>query len=298
MKKLGIIVASAFMLTATVSAQTGNEEKIYGPEEGKWSLSVGVDPITNYIGNLFNGKTNNTLNELNGEPVAYKNQTGTLTTISGKYMLTDEFGIRANVGINSKSETIRKYVTDQYATSIDPFSDDKVIDSKKTRSTGASIALGAEQRLTSNAKRLQAYVGGGVVWSFETVHDTYTYGNEITDLNQKPENSFNNYTSVAQGSIPSARPLETNKNNALYHTFGVYGTVGVEYFLTQAISIGAEMNLSVLYTVKGQHSSKYEGYNVSTQKVEEYTDLDTPSSHAFEVSTKNIGANLLMSFYF
>ena len=62
------------------------------------------------------------------------------------------------------------------------------------------------------------------------------------------------------------------------------------------------MNLSALYTYKDDHSTKYEGYNVHTQQVEEqveeYVDVKEPSSSAFEFGTKNIGANISLTFYF
>ena len=39
-------------------------------------------------------------------------------------------------------------------------------------------------------------------------------------------------------------------------------------------------------------------YNVHTQQVEEYVDVKEPSSSAFEFGTKNIGANISLTFYF
>ena len=39
-------------------------------------------------------------------------------------------------------------------------------------------------------------------------------------------------------------------------------------------------------------------YNVHTQQIEEYVDVKEPSSSAFEFGTKNIGANISLTFYF
>lgn len=247
---------------------------------------------------MFNGNTNNELEDLNGEPLSYdKEKIAPLTSIMGKYMFTDKFGIKVNIGMRFRSDNKRAYVEDQKATMNDPFSKDKVIDKHTTKTNGASFAIGVEQRLTSNKRRLQAYVDGGIVWAFETESHSYSYGNEITALNQKPLTSTNNYETMSSA-MPNCRLVSDNVGKTKYHNLGVFGTIGIEYFLTQKISLGAEMNIAAVYTFRGGHSAEYEGYNVQTQKVEKYTNVAVPSSSAFEFGTKNLGANLTMNFYF
>lgn len=287
-----------FMMHLPLLAQVGNPVKTFGPKQGEWALSVGLNPIANYLGNLFNGKTDNKLDDLNGEPMAYQNESNNhVATLSGKYMFTDLIGLKVNVGVNVLYKTDRRYVQDQKAEMLDPFSQEKLTDSKRTKSNQGSLAIGVERRLTPNTKRLQAYAGGGLVWSFESENQHYSYGNAITSLNQKPANGFDNYESLG-GFLPYARPIDTNTSLTLYHTIGVYGDLGVEYFITPAISVGVDMNVSALYTHRGQKKSAYEGYNVATQKVQDYIEVDTPAQGSFEFGTKNIGANLNMTFYF
>ena len=155
MKKAFIIAAAALAFTATANAQE-TSEKVYGPQEGSWALSVGLNPVSHYLGNLFNNSSDNELDNLNGEPVAYDKKNAPLTTISGKYMFTDKWGIKANIGMKFRNESARAYASDDAAKMQDPFSEAKVIDKQSTKSSGASFAVGAEYRLTSNKHRLQA----------------------------------------------------------------------------------------------------------------------------------------------
>lgn len=297
MRKSLIISVLALALSAGAYAQD-KKDMVYGPQEGSWALSVGLNPFTDYLGNMFNNSTNNSFEDLNGETIAYDKKTTPLTTISGKYMFTDELGIKANIGLKFRNDTKKAYVVDQAAVMQDPFSEAKVVDQQKLKSSNASLAVAVERRLTSNKRRLQAYVDGGLVWSFELESVNYKYGNVITPLNQTPiVSSLSGYDYVSSA-LPNCRKVSNNVGKTLYHNFGIFGTIGVEFFITPAISLGAEMNISAIYTFRGDHSSEYEGYNVVTNNVEKYVKVDEPSSSAFEFGTKNIGANLTMSFYF
>lgn len=298
MRKSLILAAAALVLSATANAQD-KKDKVYGPQKGSWSVSVGLNPVSDYLGNLFNNSSDNKLDNLNGEPIAYDKKNTPLTTISGKYMFTDKLGIKANIGMRFRSENTRSYVKDQAAAMEDPFTEKTVIDKQTIKSTGASFAIGVERRLTSNKHRLQAYVDGGLVWAFETESTDYSYGNGITELNQAPLISSlgGGYTHISDA-MPQARKTSDNAGKTMYHNFGAWGALGIEYFLTPSISLGAEMNISAVYTFKGDHSTEYEGYNVHTQKVEKYVKVAEPSSSAFEFGTKNLGANLSLSFYF
>lgn len=298
MKKSFIIAAAALVVAVTANAQEKNE-KVYGPQKGSWAISVGLNPVSHYLGNLFNNSSDNELDNLNGEPVAYDKKNAPLTTISGKYMFTDKWGIKANIGMKFRSESARAYVQDDAAVMNDPFSSDKVIDKQSLKSSGASFAVGAEYRLTGNKHRLQSYVDFGLVWAFETESVDYTYGNKITELNQVPSKSGlgGDYQCISSA-IPNARKTSDNAGNSMYHNLGVWGAIGIEYFLSPSISLGAEMNLSAVYTYKNGKREKLEGYNMQTQRVEEYVNVKEPSSSAFEFGTKNLGANLSLNFYF
>ena len=97
--------------------------------------------------------------------------------------------------------------------------------------------------------------------------------------------------------IPQARILE-NYSETGSHTIGLYGSVGIEWFVAPKISLGADVNLCLLYTMTPNKYCKYEGYNIFTGEVENRNKLISPMDSYFEFSMRNIGANLFISFYF
>ena len=74
-----LVVAAMAM---TVSAQ----DKWYGSKEGGFALTFNANPVLNYVGNMFNGNTNNSLDDFEG--VDGKGLFNG-TTITGKYFLQD-----------------------------------------------------------------------------------------------------------------------------------------------------------------------------------------------------------------
>ena len=72
MKKLLLIaVAICTLPIATFAQEVADAKKaeekapkVYLPEKGDWSIGFDVAPVLKYAGNLFNGNSNNTLEEL------------------------------------------------------------------------------------------------------------------------------------------------------------------------------------------------------------------------------------------
>ncbi|HCS87094.1 MAG TPA: hypothetical protein DIW30_01255, partial [Bacteroidales bacterium] len=55
------------------------------PAAGDWSLGFSLDPIASFVGNMFNGNTGNSLNNLAGESMV-----NNMVSIMGGYMITDQ----------------------------------------------------------------------------------------------------------------------------------------------------------------------------------------------------------------
>ena len=169
MKKIiSIIMIAALLPFAGASAQE-QEEKQYLPEAGDWALGIDVVPVLRYIGNAFNGNTNNQyIDNLGGEPFVNQNkrfnsrQLMPDVSIQGKYMITDEWGVRANVGLMFRSIYDNRYATDDKAAALNPLSNDKVVDKARYRKNGMSIMAGGEYR--KGTKRVQGVFGMGVLF--------------------------------------------------------------------------------------------------------------------------------------
>ena len=147
MKKIISLIAIGLMPFLSISAQ--NDSKNYLPEQGDMAFGINVKPVLKYAGNIFNGTSGNSLDNLGGEPVSGKEFDSEIlpdVSIMGKYMLNDSWGIRANVGLMFRKDMDRKYVKDDKNAVLNPFDETKLIDQKNTSKNGMSMMLGAEYR--------------------------------------------------------------------------------------------------------------------------------------------------------
>lgn len=278
------------------------------PAQGNFSVAFSLDPIATFVGNMFaNGEGRvNALTNLAGEPLLsdqLEQRLGRpMASIMGTYMLTDQLGLKANIGFGYSTKKTNYYVIDDAALFDDPWSTKQVIDSRKYENITGSIALGVEYRV---GKRLpvQGVFGGGVNYLFGNVSNTYTYGNAITELNQQPTSGIPGFAWVSAptfntNKFMSARVLSETSAVNLVHMIGLYGSVGVEWFVAPKIALGANVNLALYYEVVPSRATEYEGWNSITEAAEKYTELVDPASHGFHFGTDNIGANLYINFYF
>ena len=298
MKKFLIIMA-ALVSFAGMDAQEQKTEKQYLPETGDWALGVDVVPVLRYVGNAFNGNTNNEyIDNLGGEPFINSNKRYNSrslmpdVSIQGKYMLTDEWGLRANVGLMFRSIYDNRYAVDDKALLLNPLSEDKVVDKAHNTKNGMSVMVGGEYR--KGKKRVQGVFGFGLLFAFQNDKTTYSYGNQMTEINQTPSVGFSS-GSVYDGN--NYRLLKTNGSGSDFYT-GVTGSAGIEWFVAPKISLGAEVNLSLYYIFGNQDYTESEGYNPSTGKVETRTDLVSPRYRELYIGTESLGGSLNMTFYF
>ena len=98
MKKMMMMLA-AVAVFATANAQNAQEEKWYGSKEGGFAITFNANPVLNYVGNMFNGNTNNSLAPFEG--LDSDNLFGG-TTITGKYFLKDDLALVVGFGFNNK----------------------------------------------------------------------------------------------------------------------------------------------------------------------------------------------------
>ena len=172
MKKLFLFaLACSLFAVGTANAQ---EENYYGPQKGSWAITVGADPVINFIGNMFNGTQQNTLS-LEG-------------TLAGKYFVGDKFAIRAGVAFtNDKSKSF----------TYDP--DDK--EYKEVVNTAAkgdrlfAFTLGAQYYFRPG-KRLQPFLSADLFYGRQ---NEYTLNKSFKYMN---DNEVAQYDGLAKISSP------------------------------------------------------------------------------------------------
>ena len=285
MKRYILLITLCVLTFTNVKAQE-DAKKAYLPEQGDIAISLDATPVLNFIGNMFNGTEENEFGNFPNGTFRINDITPNVS-ISGKYMLTDNFAVRANIGAQIHSVTTREYVCDDLANITNPLNEDKLIDSRINTKNGISALLGVEYHKGKN--RIQGIFGAGALIGFNNVKEKYQYANALTTINQNPSSAFATMTN-------GYRTLSNTTKSNIF--FGVVGNIGVEYFIAPKISLGAEVNLSVYAVNEGQTYTVTEGYNSKTDCVETRTELSTPGNRTLVFGTDNLGGSLYLSFYF
>lgn len=295
-----LVATAAFADGADKPTPEDKAKKDYSswlPAQGDMSVGFSLDPLATFAGNLFNGNLDNTLDDLAGEPLLYRQLPAPCVSIMGTYMLTNELALRANIGFGYSLKQDNFFVQDDAALALDNLSNAKVTDRMNSQILSGSFSVGIEYRV---GKRLpvQGVFGAGLSYACGMATATYAYGNAITELNQNPSMHSNMpATEAVTPYLPNARLLSVQSGDMI-HMAGLYGSVGVEWFVTPKVALGANVNLGIYYELNPSQTFVYEAWNTITEQVTQHTELLEPASHGFHFGTDNIGASLYMAFYF
>lgn len=296
-----VLFASSIFAQDVADEQNGTSKKAssYLPTAGDLAIGISLNPFANFIGDMLNGNhIGGSSSQIGGKPYddfsAFTANAYPTISILGKYMTSDNVGIRANLGVLINSINNTEYVVDDAELAVNPLSRQKVTDYQTVNRYGGSLSLGLETR--RGQKRVQGVFSLSALYAFSVTKTKYSYGNAITEINQVPTVSAFSYYTTVTSAFPNARRKEVFTANGC-HTAGLVGSVGVELFIAPKVAIGSEVNISALYSWTPGKYVTYEGFNTLSGKVEEFTELVAPRSTEFLFGTKNIGANLYVSFY-
>lgn len=128
---------------STANAQT---ENYFCPKKDDFAITIGAEPVINFVGNMFNGNTNNRLSGIGG-------------SLAGKYFFGDRFAVTAGIGIkNSKSTSFSHHPEDEYYKEI--------ILKSSERDRHFSLDLGTKYYFRSG-KRVQPFIGANIYFGRE-----------------------------------------------------------------------------------------------------------------------------------
>lgn len=155
MKKF-FIMALVCCNIATNAANAQTESIYYGSKKGGFAISVGAKPILNYVGNMFNGSTDNSL-------------VGFGSVIMGKYFLTNRFALEAGVTFDNSNSIANLYNNGAGTAATGSFS----LDNDWKVWTGGRYLL-------LPGKRLQPYIGAKVMYMRKcSIIDQEDYNNNV-----------------------------------------------------------------------------------------------------------------------
>lgn len=209
MKRIIFAVLIAFA-TITANAQDKN---YYGGEKGGFVISYNANPLLNFIGNMFNGTSNNELKDFNG----LKNKFFSGNTITAKYMCSDNVALDLGVGFDNDYQTRYAYESesgDNYSKEVGSL----------TKNSTAFMFKGGINYFFCPGKRLQPVLGVDLVY----VH----------------ENAFS--TTVVKGNTET-----TTYDSAPCNKLGLMASLGVEYFIIPQISLGATVDIAAGHSWNG-----------------------------------------------
>ena len=196
-------------------------------------------------------------------------------------------------------DTRNFYVQDDAALAANPLSQQNVVDSYMTRSSGGSFSAAVEYRVGKG--RVQGVFGGGLLYAFSYDRSKYEYGNAITSMNQQPTVSNDMTGAIMRNDIPdgfSYMRYLSKFGDTPTNYFGLVAFAGIEWFVAPRISLGGEVNLAAVFNWTKATYYTAEGFNTVSGAPETWTELLSPKSTGFHFGTGNIGQNISVTFYF
>ncbi|ASB48423.1 hypothetical protein [Alkalitalea saponilacus] len=239
---LGFIIAPSFaQINNDGIAYGDNQENTtrtrhaseYFPKAGDIAIGFDATPFLNYVGNMFNGATSNSLNL--GD-----------NTLHFRYFLTDFSAARVALRINSHRDMNAFYLDDQADQALDPLSRSQVEDRRLTFSNNYELKLG--YLMFRGENRLRGFFGGDLFLGYEKMRREFEYGNQMTVANTTPLSvtNWNNGNTASQAS----RIIESTPGSVF--NIGLGAVIGAEYYLLPRVCIGVETGLVYGQTFYGQ----------------------------------------------
>lgn len=305
MKKI-ITVISVLLLAASVSL--AEEKKDNSPSAGDWAIGVNINPVAaggmkyqpskgefvgDFLGTYF------------GNPSQMYIPSQSLVSIKVKNMLSSSLAFKATLGFGGSHIDYTEYVADDYARALDSASEAVVSDNILGNLGSASLTAGLQKMLGKG--NLKFSVGADLAYTIAWGKLDFRYGNDFETYNGfKPSSmaltlmgsgEMNRYTDPKLG-IAYARPYSRNEIGTIQQ-IGLIINAGLEYFLAEKISVGAEVALlPVAFTWQSQTWGQYQGYSSNTMTVLTYNKLVSDGSHAMTYGLNNFGVNLSFNYYF
>lgn len=296
-------------MAGVLSASAQEKHRYHVPKKGDWSIGVTFNPATMGYGIRMQPKagefTGAWIEQLASSPKQmFILSQDPLAAIRAKYFLSSKMAMRAVLGFNGSLVNYKEYVCDDLAASIDPSTENKVVDNVSSNLNSMNLQIGFEGRNGDGCVRfvygfdlMYAIAGGGM---------DFKYGNELTELNRIPStmpmtsemkagsvNDFQSRLGIAYG-----RPVK-RYNSGYVHGIGLSMDMGIEVFLAERVSVGLAMNFTpIMVTFQPQTYTVYEGFSSLSGKVEQYNGLVSPGSNALLYGTGNIGCRLSLNYYF
>ncbi|HEY0030705.1 MAG TPA: hypothetical protein VGC65_08100 [Bacteroidia bacterium] len=256
MKKSVLVIALAFGVTGAFAQDlTSKKGEPILPEAEDWAISMNADPIFRFVGNAFNGNTDNAApgtNWMNG------NQ-----TIIGKKFIDEKSAYRVVVRLGFTSQTFKNMVADDAFTGTVTFPDAAPMVEDKFKMKNTNIGIGVGKEMRRGKTRLQGYYGADAMIWLSASSNKFEYGNTMSATTASgttmtpTSTTWNTSTGAVTGASASGARTTVTKSGMTFG-IGVRGFIGAEYFIFPKISIGAEYGWGIGFQTTGKGKSTVE----------------------------------------
>lgn len=283
MKKIILTTLSLAIVSLSFGQVEGEKLKnkkglLILPEKGHFGLGFNAVPFFNYLGNTFNGTSNNTIG------TDFVNST---QSIYGKYFLEDDLAIRAEFRFAVINREKDNYVLRDNGLGANDF----VRDRRKTSESYINFGVGIEKR--RGWGRIQAFYGGSVFYGLTNNKTNFKYGNEFRLDNPTPTSTSDFETGVSQN---SNRRVDYVYEGSI-HDIGARLFVGVEYFFVPRMSIGGEFGWGALIQIQEDSKTNTSEYNPTTNILTNEI-RNSSTEQAFILDTDNFTGAINLMVYF
>jgi hypothetical protein len=313
MKKKVLFVASLFLATATFAQDglTSKKGEAYLPEAGDWAIGFDGTPFLDYVGNMFNGTSGNTVTAgwqpINVGDVNTTNpfNVGPMYTLSGKYFKDEKTAYRIKVRIGFGSTTANN-VFDTTTTTVTG----ELTDEFKQSHFAFTIGGGIEKRKGNT--RIQGFYGGELLFSMGSMGTEYTYADKSfgqTAVSGVTDATYTDWASWSPTNTGNAATVTNSNERELKRSMGstmilsLRGFVGVEWFLAPKVSVSAEYGWGLAFIKQGDGEQDTEEYMTPTggaAGTESYVARKhvTGGTSGFGIDTDNNGGAISIHFHF
>lgn len=244
MKKRLLFVAAIFAATATFAQDglTSKKGEAYLPEAGDWALGFGGNQFLDYVGNMANGTTGNSMSFTNGG------------AIYGKMFKDEKTAYRVMFELGFSSATTG--ATQNLYSNPSDLETKEFTDETKVSKNQIALGFGLEKRRGNT--RIQGIYGAMLSINFGGQTTTNTYGLAYSDSTINA-NAGNNGTT--ESIYANGRNTEVKAGSTF--GLGIYGFAGVEWFFAPKFSLGAEYRWGLNMTSTGESETTSESWGTA-----------------------------------
>lgn len=277
MKTKVFFVAALVGLGSIANAQTtqvtNDKGSVVTPEAGDWAIGFNAAPMFDYVGNMFNGSTSNSLST---QFIDANN------AIYGKMFVDENTAYRASIRIGTGSTTIGSVYGGMNGDSL----------TNTAKYSGSAIVLGGGIEKRRGHGRLQGYYGGELQISLGGSQSTENYEYAVT----ADTANFNAGVLVDEFGDPSLSRTDSKKYGTTFG-LGLRGFIGAEYFVLPKISIAAEYGWGLGFSSTGAAETVTTTLDPTDNTTEQTTVLGGKSS-SFNIDTDNLSGAIRVMFHF